>query len=228
MKRGSAPLLALLAACGEQSLAPVGVAPDCPAPAADLAPPTGGLLVDDFEDGDERLAVTPSPGRWGASHDDTSADMTIQNAGTCAAFGKRALHFRGAGFTGWGAVTAASLQRTSTGAQGELDARAYDSVAFYAAVAAGAADQPVRASVSTADTVPGFGICSDCYDSYGAKVTLTRTWQKFVVPIDAMMQWGWGVPRVAPPRREHLVELLFYAEGTFDVWIDDVRLVSSK
>jgi hypothetical protein len=101
-------------------------------------------------------------------------------------------------------------------------------VAFYGATTAGTRDTPLRASVSTVDGDPAFGICKDCYDSYGTTVTLTSAWRRYVVPIDGMLQWGWGVPQIAPPRRDHLVEVLFYAEGTFDVWIDDVRLVRTR
>lgn len=216
-----------VAACGEQALAPVDVAADCPAPLAQVTPVGESLLVDDFEDDDDRLAL-PSPGRWASSDDGTSRDVTMQIGGRCAATGRRALRFRATAVSGWGAVVAGWLRRGTNNAPLDFDASAYDALSFHAAVTRGSRDTPMRASVATVDSNPAWGICTECYDSYGSIVTLTPTWQRFVVPIDDMLQWGWGVPQVRPPRRDRLIEVLLYLYGTFDVWIDDVRFVRTR
>lgn len=216
------------AACDPVALAPIDVVAGCPDQPVrgpeQLAGEPADRLIDDFEDGGN--AVAPAAGRdgaWVLGTDGSPGVVTAERSSRCAARGQAAGHFSGMGFDEWGANWTA-LFRDSAGRDAvPYDGGSYGAISFWAAAAAGAApplDLPI--GLTTIDNAWNGGVCSTCMDYYGKKVTLTRAWQRFVIPFGEMAAGGWGVPRVAM-RRDQLVGLIIWPQHEFDVWIDDVR-----
>jgi endoglucanase len=113
-----------------------------------------------------------------------------------------------------------------TDPKGPYDASAYTGVSFYAKVGPGAA-KAIRLKVPDIDTDPAGKKCTECFNDFGADLTLTEKWQKYTVPFAAMKQMeGWGSPSPSSVDRSKLYGLQWQvtAQGaTYDVWVDDVQ-----
>ncbi len=113
-----------------------------------------------------------------------------------------------------------------TDPKGPYDASAYTGVSFYGKVGAGST-KAVRLKVPDIDTDPSGKRCTECFNDFGADLTLTEQWKKYTVPFATMKQMeGWGSP--APPAvdKSKLFGLQWQvvAQGvSYDVWIDDVQ-----
>ena len=106
------------------------------------------------------------------------------------------------------------------------NASKYSGVAFWARKATTASNGAVRVKVPDRNTDPTGGVCTSCFNDFGADVNLTTTWTRYVVPFTSMTQQaGWGAPRPAQIDKTGLVAVQFQlsAPGTsYDIWIDDV------
>jgi endoglucanase len=113
-----------------------------------------------------------------------------------------------------------------TDPKGPYDASAYTGVSFYAKVGAGAA-KTVRLKVPDIDTDPAGKRCTECFNDFGADLTLTEKWQKYTVPFATMKQMeGWGSPSPSSVDKSKLYGLQWQvvAQGaSYDVWVDDVQ-----
>jgi hypothetical protein len=76
--------------------------------------------------------------------------------------------------------------------------------------------------VTTVDNAWNSDLCSVCMDYYRTTITLTRQWQRFELPFDALAQEGTGDP-ITPLRKDQLVGLIFWPARPLDLWLDDVR-----
>jgi len=114
-----------------------------------------------------------------------------------------------------------------TDPKGPYDATAYTGVSFYAKVGAGSTKK-VRLKVPDVDTDPAGKKCSECFNDFGADLTLTDQWQKYTVPFATMKQMeGWGSPSPSTIDKSALYGLQWQvtAQGApYDVWVDDVQL----
>jgi hypothetical protein len=180
-------------------------------------------LIDDFEDGDQRVAtVAGRSGGWIFGSDGTGA-FTVENSQRCAARGEHSGHFTGDGFTDWGSNWTAVFEESNAGTAVGYDATEYRAISFWAA--AGPAAEPpfdVPVGVTTMDVAWNSNGCTVCMDYYRTSITLTPTWQRFELPFDALAQEGVGDPLV-PLRKDQLVGLIFWPARPFDLWIDDAR-----
>lgn len=226
---GGALVAASIALTGcDASLEPIRVAEGCPE--EPLRGPLGydgvptAQLIDDFEDGDARVAtVSGRSGGWILGTDGTGA-ITTENSPRCSARGEHAGHFAGDGFTDWGANwTAVFESGDANGFAVGYDASEYRAISFWAAV--GPDGEPpfdVPVGVTTIDNAWNGNVCAVCMDYYRTSITLTRAWQRFELPFDALMQEGKGDPLLAI-RTDQLVGLIFWPARPFDLWIDDAR-----
>ncbi len=182
----------------------------------------GERLIDDFEDGDVKLAaVQGRDGGWILGWDTTRVPVA-ENSSRCAARGRNAGHFAGSGFTDWGANWTAVFKSTPGVAVG-YDASSYHAISFWAAVGPGAeAPLEVPVGLTTVDNAWNSGNCNVCMDYYRTTVALSPSWQRIVVPFDTLAQKGDGDP-LTPLRPDQLVGFIIWPTHGFDLWIDDVR-----
>jgi hypothetical protein len=224
---------ALLLAAGsalvgcDASLEPIRVAEGCPdrpvrGPLEYQGEPAA-QLIDDFEDGDEKVApVSGRSGAWVLGSDGTGA-LTVETSSRCAARGEHAGHFAGKGFTDWGTNWTAVFESDDGGSAVGHDASAYRAISFWAA--AGPAGEPpleVPVGVTTLDNAWNSDGCTVCMDYYRTTITLTRAWQRYELAFDALAQEGKGDP-LTPLKKDELVGLIFWPARPFDLWLDDAR-----
>ena len=227
----SSVLLAALlsgAGCGG-SLEPILNPPGCPRQPvrepSKFASEPAARLIDDFETGDGRLA--PEEGRdgyWVRGEDFTGALVTTQSS-QCAGRGGWSGHYSAYGWTGWGNNWTAVFQAVQNNTAVPFDAGAYGAISFWAAFGPyNPASFAVPVGVTTMDNAWNGGICTapTCMDYYGTKVSLTREWQRYVIPFEDLAQSGVGRPQV-PMRKDQMVGFIIWPTQDFDIWIDDVR-----
>ncbi|HEX4449037.1 MAG TPA: carbohydrate binding domain-containing protein [Polyangiaceae bacterium] len=113
-----------------------------------------------------------------------------------------------------------------TDPKGAYDASTYTGVSFYAKVGAGST-KAVRLKVPDVDTDPVGKRCTECFNDFGADLTLTEQWKKYTVPFATMKQMeGWGSPSPSSIDKSKVYGLQWQvaAQGAnYDVWIDDVQ-----
>jgi len=119
----------------------------------------------------------------------------------------------------------AGMGLSFTDPKAAYDASAYSGVLFYAKVGAGSAS--VRLKVPDGNTDPAGKVCSECFNDFGADLTLTGEWQKYVVPFASMKQMdGWGAPHPAALDKSKLFGLQWQVTqpgANYDVWVDGVQ-----
>jgi endoglucanase len=113
-----------------------------------------------------------------------------------------------------------------TNPKGAYDASAYTGVSFYAKVGPGST-KAVRLKVPDVDTDPDGKRCTECFNDFGADLSLSDQWKKYTVPFAAMKQMeGWGSPAPSSIDKSKLFGLQWQvvAQGvSYDVWVDDVQ-----
>jgi endoglucanase len=106
------------------------------------------------------------------------------------------------------------------------DATAYTGISFYAKVGPGSA-KAVRLKVPDANTDPVGKVCTECFNDFGADLTLTEQWQKYAIPFATMKQMdGWGSPHPATIDKSKLYGVQWQVTqpgASYDLWIDSVQ-----
>jgi hypothetical protein len=234
MKNVSLRLLAFvvaapaLASC-DPALNLIQVAPGCPdmplRGPAEYQPASDEAVIDDFEDGDMRLAqLGGRDGTWVGFGTPGQATVFGEASDRCVAHGTHSGHLTGVQFMSYGGNWNGVLIDPFAQAV-PFDARSYSGFSFWVATGADAvAPLEMPIGVMTRDTSGGAGICTSCGDYYGWKngIPLTRTWTRWVVKFDEMRQSGRGQPQVLL-RKDQLVSIMIWPMNTYDIWIDDVR-----
>jgi hypothetical protein len=198
------------------------------------APPSDTVLLDDFEDGDNKLFKGFHREGWWHTATDNTEGSTIHPPGTFAAEllgegesskeNRYAAHFKAAGQTQWGAVWGTSLNWVKSGVRCPFNAQTFAGIKFRAK-----GPGTVRVSFNMPETVPKDqgGTCTEgCYDAYGKPILLSETWEEYLVRWEKLQQGGWG----AEVRfdRTRLVALNFSADPKslpIDFWIDDLEFL---
>ena len=110
--------------------------------------------------------------------------------------------------------------------KGPYDAAEYSGVSFYAKVGAGST-KSVRLKVPDIDTDPAGKRCTECFNDFGADLTLTDQWQKYTVPVrDDEADGRVGLADAVADRQVEALRpsVAGRAQGAaYDVWIDDVQ-----
>lgn len=179
-------------------------------------------LIDDFEDGDDAIALLEGRvghWRWARETDapgTAPALLPIPRPGATPS-NRHALHVKGRELVDWGATVEFTFQPPC------YDAGKYQGISFEAR-------GPGRIYVAPRETtvipVEEGGVCEhDCHNAHVAKVELGEHFRKYVVRWTDVRQRG---PNKRPldPRRLNSLAFLIRPEDTpYDVWIDDVRFV---
>ncbi|MGA7741288.1 MAG: hypothetical protein WBP56_15535 [Polyangia bacterium] len=187
-------------------------------------------LIDNMNDGSRYIPqINGRAGAWSDSDDSTpGSSMFPDPAGpftmtwTGDPCRQYAAYVYGGPFVDWGADFWFGLGSP-------YNASAYTGIDFWAKIDAGTTSV-LRVAFPDKDTDPDGGLCqtnvtgpTQCYDHYGARITLTTTWTKYTVPFSSLSQDGWGRPGLAFDPST-LYEVLFQipVDARFGVWIDDV------
>jgi hypothetical protein len=211
------------------------------APDADLPPdanipqPADPELIDNLDDGNDHIAITPARrGSWYTFHDDTvggvmtpgDAAFTLTTGGATAS-SVYYVHTTGHGFTDWGSGVGFDLNAADSGPKGKFNASAYTGIEFKAkgnvtirfSVQIAAVLETTLGGTCVASTVEGM----QCDDVHGKAVALTSSWATYQVPFSQLMQEGWGKPATFDKTTLTAVSYQMLPSATFDVSVDDVR-----
>lgn len=217
-------------------------------------PPTGSMILDDFDDGDAVVLGDGRHGNWyeyddeteGGSHTptwDDEPDGWLPEAGGIEE-GGYALHTSGGGFTLWGSGQGlAPVWDDDKKQECLFDASGFDGVTFWIKGeidgSESSAIEEDRGVLKVGFTEPDIlplevgGRCDpdegSCYDWHKARISLSACWQKVSIPFDQMEQDGWGLDG-GELNTDEIVNLnLEIAQGnTFDYWLDQVEFFSGE
>jgi endoglucanase len=209
--------------------APVAAAP--PAASKDCG---DGALIDDGEDGNNQSP--PNGGRGGYWYTIKDAGATIVDPQAGAYGGGAFTMSEGGHASSWaarfhgkigtGAVVYAGLGVNFVDPKAQYDATKYSGVTFWARRAENSAAK-VRLKVPDVNTDKEAGVCTECFNDFGADFTFTTEWKQYVVPFKSMRQLaGWGAPHKPHISADKVYGLQWQVQvpsANYDIFIDDVR-----
>ena len=115
--------------------------------------------------------------------------------------------------------------------QGPFDGSGYKGISFFARRGPTSVGT-VRVKVPDKNTFPAAGVCTECYNDFGASVELTEEWKAFVFEFHELSQLpGWGSPQPAGLDETTIYGLQFQVASPgadFDIWLDDLAFVGCK
>jgi hypothetical protein len=186
-------------------------------------------LIDDFEDGDGRLAALGGRnGYWWVAKAEHALVSTPQSAFAASEGGapgsKKAVHFAGKTDSRdqWGAAVGVSFLESN----GFYDASKYAGVAFRIRASQ---ELGVRVKLPDVSSHPEGGLCkNECWNSFGKDLVVGAEWQEVVVTWHELSQQpNWGNPR--PPAitvgKIRNIEWAVNQGVEFDVVVDDIHFV---
>jgi len=162
-----------------------------------------------------------------------------------------AMHIAGGPFTDWGgnmgfsfspALNATNVDVTDSTTRETRKAQNYDGITFWGRLG-GASGNNLRIEVGEPHTDQNYTgnnggpICNpnttddnsdEGCDKFGAVALLRGDWQRFFIPFAEMRQAGWGRRAEQFDLSQLLSFSLFYAQGTWDFWIDDLAFYRQK
>jgi endoglucanase len=113
-----------------------------------------------------------------------------------------------------------------TDPKGPYDASQYTGISFWAKVGPGST-KTVRLKVPDVNTDPDGKVCKECFNDFGADLTLTDQWKKYTIPFAAMKQMkDWGDPTPAAVNKSKLYGVQFQVNDSganYDIWVDDLQ-----
>jgi hypothetical protein len=195
-----------------------------------VSPPDDELLIDDFEDGDAKLAsVGILQGTWYVNNDgtgtqkpdpnDEDASSSLVTTDTDVEPPTRALHTSGAGFSLWGAFAAAHLNGTGSSAC-SVDLSGHRRLSLRVK-----GEGSLRVNLGTKATTPivdGGNCATDACSDYGVSVQLSSEWRDVAVSFADLTQPDWADAAELAPAEA--LRLSFWSErSSFDFWVDDIR-----
>ena len=189
-------------------------------------------LVDDGEDGNNQTLPNAGRGGYWYTFKDKGATTVEPEAG---AFGGTFSMSEGGHASSWGArfhgkigtgaVVFSGLGVNFVDPKAPYDASKYTGVSFWAKRAENSTGK-VRLKVPDTNTDPEGGVCTECFNDFGADFTLTTEWKQYVVPFKTTRQLGgWGAPRkphLTPDKVYGLQWQVQVPSASYDIWIDDV------
>jgi endoglucanase len=192
-------------------------------------------LVDDGEDGNnQNIAGADRGGYWYTFRDKkgtTIEPAAGEDGGTFAMSpGGHDSRFaaRYHGKIGTGAPLFAGMGMNFVDPKSAYDSSRYAGVAFWARRAENSTAK-VRLKIPDVDTDPEGGVCTECFNDFGADLNLTPEWKLYVFPWTSMKQMpGWG-----SPRKSHIVPAKIYGvqfqvnvpSANYDIYVDDLRFI---
>ncbi len=189
------------------------------------------FTVDDTEDNNNQIARQQGRAGYWYSYADKAGTETTPAPGAKFAMASGGASGSGhaARLTGkiaTGEVVFAGMGFGFTDPKGPYDASGFTGITFWAKVDGDGATA-VRLKVPDVNTDPAGGVCTSCFNDFGADLTLTSTWTKYTVPFGTMKQLeGWGAPHPASvqPKKLYGLQWQVSAPGAkVDVWVDDIQ-----
>jgi endoglucanase len=193
-------------------------------------------MIDDGEDGNNmNMPVSGRGGYWYTFVDKvgtTVTPMAGEQGGTFAMTeggangSKFAANFKGK--VGTGMIVFSGMGVNFLDPKDKYDASKYAGVAFFAKRGEDSTAK-MRLKVPDGNTDPDGGVCSECFNDFGADITLATEWKKYIFPFKKMAQLpGWGAPRkphVNPATIYGLQWQVNVPGANYDVWVDDVQFL---
>jgi hypothetical protein len=203
-------------------------------PCGKNGPVSDAQLVDDFEDGNDRIFKGfQRDGFWFAASDKTEGSIITPTApfaaellpaGESSKENRYAAHLTAAGETSWGVVWGAALNWTHEGIKCPLNVSGFAGLRFRAK-----GPGQIRVSIAVPEVTPKDqgGTCLDrCYDAHGKLFLLGDAWDSYEVRWEKLQQGGWGTEaRFTPQRVLNLGINVGVKELPIDLWLDDVELI---
>lgn len=192
-------------------------------------------VLDDGEDGNnQNLPVGDRGGYWYTFRDKkgTTIDPTAGEDGGTFAMSEGGHNSQFAarfhGKIGTGAPLFGGMGMNFVDPKAPYDASKYAGIMFWAR--RGETSTPkVRLKVPDANTDPDGGVCTECFNDFGADLSLTPDWKLYIFPWKSMKQMpGWG-----NPRKPHITQAKIYGiqfqvnipSANYDIYIDDLKFI---
>ena len=208
--------------------------PDALGPCGKDGPVSDAQLIDDFEDGNDRIfKAFRRDGFWFAASDKTEGSTItpfapfaaeLLSAAESTKDNRYAAHLTAAGEKDWGVVWGAQLSWTREGIKCPLNVSGFAGVRFRAK-----GPGKIRLSIAVPEVTPkdGGGNCAErCYDAHGKIFLLSNAWDSYEMRWEKVQQGGWGTEaRFTPERVVNLGINVNVKDLPIDLWIDDVELI---
>jgi hypothetical protein len=195
------------------------------------------LLIDDFEDGDNKIFKGFAREGWlYVATDDTAGKASPPRGdlrpvrlpeGEASADQQFAVHATAEGYSDWGVVWGTTLKWLGDGYKCPFNASAFAGLRFRAK-----GKGSVAVKLGTLDTVPGEyeGRCRErCWDTHGKRIYFAEAWQEYTITWEQLQQQGWGAEARFDPER--VLNLNFSADSKdlpLDFWLDDLRFITAQ
>lgn len=228
----SSAVLALCVNCigvsarrSQQGGVPVPTLKNC---ATGVAPAKDGL-IDDFEDGNTKLAEAAGRnGYWFKSADPDGSEfkpdeLAIVDGGPDHP--GKVLHVSGTTSSApkaWGVLVGANF-----GGDKVYDASKYVGISFKAKVGDGGTPS-VRFKIGDINTHPDMGVCTACWNHFGKDMSFTTEWKEYKVLFNqARQEPYWGAPRPdsITPNALYSFDFTVKPSQKFDLWVDDIQFI---
>ena len=168
----------------------------------------------------EGSTVTPQSGELGGTF--TMTEGGANGSGYAA---------RMMGTIATAAVTYAGMGFNITDPKAQFDASQYDGLAYFIRKAPGTTAR-VRLKVPDVNTDPDGGVCQECFNDFGADMSVDDEWKQWMIPWSAMTQMqGWGNPRPPAIDSKTITSIQFQTQDKgqkFDVWVDDLAFIKCQ
>jgi endoglucanase len=132
------------------------------------------------------------------------------------------------GKIGTGAIVFAGMGMNFVDPKGAYDASKYAGISFWAKRGE-ASTGKVRLKVPDANTDPDGGVCSECFNDFGADMNFTSEWKQYAFPFKSMKQLaGWGSPHKAHISPDKIYGIQFQVNvpgSSYDIYIDDLKFI---
>jgi hypothetical protein len=208
--------------------------PDALGPCGKNGPVSDAQLIDDFEDGNDRIFKGfGRDGFWFAANDKTEGSTITPTAPFAAELlapdvstkdNRYAAHLTAAGEKNWGVVWGAALSWTREGIKCPLNVSGFAGVRFRAK-----GPGTIRLSMAVPEVTPkdGGGNCTErCYDAHGKVFLLGSAWDSYEMRWEKLQQGGWGTEaRFTPERVVNIAINVGVKDLPIDLWVDDVELI---
>jgi len=179
-------------------------------------------LIDDFEDGDDEVALVEGrSGLWRWVRDTDlpgSSPALLPIPRPNARPGNQlALHVKGGRLLDWGAVVEFNFVPAC------YDASVYQGLSFQA-------KGPGRIFVAPREVgiipVANGGTCTDdCHNAHVQKIELSAQWKTYEVRFSEVAQRGYSKPAFNPSRLNSLAFQIHPEDTPYDLWLDDIRFL---
>lgn len=218
--------------CVDASGAPAGATGSAASALKTCGSPTATPdgLVEDFEDGNSQAVVLDGrDGYWWTHHDPNGSTIQPEKFapedGGANGQGK-ALHVHGSTASADGAYgSSVGLNFSNSGL---YDGSKYAGISFKAKVGPNSTKK-VRFKIGDVNTHGQLGTCKNCWNHFGKDLELSTDWKEYrIMFADATQVPGWGDPRPKNVSPDKLASIDFSIDkgANFDLWVDDVQLLT--